>query len=65
MKTESALLNHPWVKEEIKKEIKNLEFNKNEGTMCPNLWGNYESSVMRKLHSTKCHIKRRKLTLVT
>ena len=32
-KLNSELLNHPWVKEEIRKEIKDFtEFNKNEGT---------------------------------
>ena len=37
-KLNSQLLNHPWVKEEIKKEIKVfLEFNENKDTMHPNL----------------------------
>ena len=37
-KLNSELLNHPRVKEEIKKEIKDfLEFNENEDTVYPNL----------------------------
>ena len=35
-KLNSELLNHPWVKEEIKKEIKDFfEFNENQSTMYP------------------------------
>ena len=37
-KLNSELLNHPWVKEKIKKEIKDfLEFNKIESATYPNL----------------------------
>ena len=38
-KLKSKLLNHPWVKEVIKKEIKDFQkLNKNEATKYPNLW---------------------------
>jgi hypothetical protein len=40
------------VKEEIKKEIKDLlEFNKNKGTTYPNLWDTMKSIAKRKTYS--------------
>jgi hypothetical protein len=49
------LLNDNFVREEIKKEIKEfLELNENVDTSYPNLWGHSESSAERKIQSTKC-----------
>ena len=39
---EHALLNHLWVKEEVKDFI---EFNKNEGTMYANLWNTMRAVI--------------------
>ena len=56
-KLNSQLLNHPWVKEEIKKEIKVfLEFNENKDRTY-SFMGHSENSAKRKVHSTKCPIK--------
>jgi hypothetical protein len=46
------LLNDNFVREEIKKEIKEfLELNENVDTSYPNLWGHSESSAKRKIRS--------------
>ena len=49
-KLKNTLLNDILVKEEIKKEIKDvLEFNENEGAIYPNLW-NTMKAVLRGKH---------------
>ena len=53
-KLNNAQLNHQYVKEEIKGEIKDyLKFNENDHTT-PKFMGHNESSVKKNVHSTKC-----------
>ena len=55
----SQLLNHPWVKEEIKKEIKVfLELNENKETTYPNLWGTMKAVPRGKFIVLIAHIKK-------
>ena len=52
-------MNHPWVKKEIKKDIKDfLKFNKNEGTMYPNIWENIKAMLRGKIIALSTYIKR-------
>ena len=58
-KINSVQLNHPWVKGEIKKEIRDfLEFNENEGTMFPNLWDSMKAMPRGKFIALSAYIKK-------
>ena len=57
-KLNSQLLNHPWVKDEIKKEVKVfLEFNENEDTIYPNLQGFMKAVLRGKFIALSVHRK--------
>ena len=58
-KLNSQLLNHPWVKEEIKKEVKVfIEFNENKDTTYSNLWDTMKAVLRGKLLALSAQLKK-------
>ena len=58
-KLNSQLLNHPWVKEEIKKEIKVFfKFNENKDTTYSNLWGTMKAVLREKFIALSAQLKK-------
>ena len=59
MEIEPCSLNHHWVKEEIKKVVKDfLKFNENDHTIYPNLWDTMKAVLRRKFIALNVYIKK-------